>query len=219
MLDFDLALVWRYLPFLFVGARTTLVVSFLGLALATCLSVPLALARLSGLVGLRLPAFLYIDMIRGTPLLVQIFGIYFVLPALGLELTAFQAAVLALAVNSAAYQAEIWRGGVQALHKGQVESARSLGMSYAQCLRRIVAPQVARNVIPALTNEASSLVKGSSLVSVLAVIELTRVGQQIVSAEFRPIEIYITVALIYLAIHLMLAGVSARIERRLELQR
>lgn len=219
MLDFDPALVWRYLPFLLVGARTTLVVSFLALALAACLAVPLALARLSQPVGLRLPAFLYIDLIRGTPLLVQIFGIYFVLPVLGLELSAFQAAVLALAVNSAAYQAEIWRGGIQALQKGQIESARSLGMSHAQCLRRIVVPQVARNVIPSLTNEASSLVKGSSLVSVLAVIELTRVGQQIVSAEFRAIEIYITVALVYLAIHLVLAGVSARVERHLAMHR
>jgi polar amino acid transport system permease protein len=217
MLDFDLGLVVRSLPHLLAGAWTTLVVSFLGLALAAGLAVPLGLARLSPLAALRLPAFLYIDAIRGTPLLVQIFGIYYVLPAFGVELTAFQAAVLALAVNSAAYQAEIWRGGVEALHKGQVESARSLGMSHAQCLRRIVAPQVARNVIPALTNEASSLVKGSSLVSVLAVIELTRVGQQIVGTEFRPVEIYITVGLIYLAIHLVLAGVSARLEQRLAL--
>jgi His/Glu/Gln/Arg/opine family amino acid ABC transporter permease subunit len=210
-----LDLVLAQFPRLLEGAWMTLVVSFLGLGLAICIGLPVALARLSHLWALRAVTFLYIDLVRGTPLLVQIFAIFYVLPAFGLELTAFQAAVLALAFNSGAYQAEIVRGGIQSVHKGQVESARALGMTYLQSLRRIVLPQVAYSIIPSLTNEVSSVIKGSALVSVLAVVELTRAGQQIVSAILHPVEIYSAVAVIYLAMHVVLSSVSVRVERRL----
>jgi polar amino acid transport system permease protein len=213
MIGFDPSIVVKHLPLLLHGAWTTLIVSFLGLTLATGLSLPIALARMSRFRVLRVPSFLYVDLVRGTPLLVQIFAIFYVLPSIGLELTAFQSAVLALGINSGGYQAEILRGGIQALPRGQVESARSLGMTYVQCLRRIVLPQVAFSIIPALTSEISNVIKGSSLVSVLAVVELTRVGQQIVSSILRPIEIYVSVALVYLAMHLMISHASYRVER------
>jgi len=213
MVGFDVRIVFRHLPLLFRGAWTTLTVSCLGLLLATGISLPVALARLSRVSALRALSFLYVDMVRGTPLLVQIFSIFYVLPSLGLELTAFQSAVLALGFNSGGYQAEILRGGIQAVPRGQVESARSLGMTYLQCLRRIVLPQVALNVMPSLTNEISNVIKGSSLVSVLAVIELTRTGQQIVSSILRPVEIYVSVALVYLGMHLILSHGSYRVER------
>jgi His/Glu/Gln/Arg/opine family amino acid ABC transporter permease subunit len=205
----------KYLPFLLKGAGTTVAVSFAGLALAAGISLPVALARLSHRRLLRAPAFLYVDVIRGTPLLVQIFGVYYVLPWIGLDLSAFQAAILALGLNSGAYQAEIVRGGIQALHRGQIEAARCVGMTYLQSLRRIVLPQVILNILPALTNEASGLIKGSSLVSVLAVIELTRVGQQLVASVLRPLEIYGFVALMYLCMHLVLSQLSVKIEARL----
>jgi polar amino acid transport system permease protein len=213
MVGFDVSIVYRYVPLLLLGAWTTLTVSFLGLVLAMAISLPVALARLSRVSMFRGLSFLYVDMVRGTPLLVQIFSIFYVLPSLGLELTAFQSAVIALGVNSGGYQAEILRGGIQAIPRGQVESARSLGMTYMQSLRRIVLPQVAVNILPSLTNEISSVIKGSSLVSVLAVIELTRVGQQIVSSILRPVEVYVSVALVYLAIHLAISHGSHRIER------
>jgi His/Glu/Gln/Arg/opine family amino acid ABC transporter permease subunit len=213
MVGFDPRIVFKYLPLLLHGAWTTLTVSLLGLALATGLSLPIALARMSRARVLRVPSFVYVDLVRGTPLLVQIFAIFYVLPSVGLELTAFQSAVLALGINSGGYQAEILRGGIQAIPRGQVESARSLGMSYVQCLRRIVLPQVALNIMPALTNEISNVIKGSSLVSVLAVVELTRVGQQIVSSILRPVEIYVSVALVYLVMHLVISHASYRVER------
>ena len=219
MVGFDPRIVVKYLPLLLHGAWTTLTVSLLGLALATSLSLPIALARMSRARVLRVPSFVYIDLVRGTPLLVQIFAIFYVLPSVGLELTAFQSAVLALGINSGGYQAEILRGGIQAIPRGQVESARSLGMSYGQCLRRIVLPQVALNIMPALTNEISNVIKGSSLVSVLAVVELTRVGQQIVSSILRPVEIYVSVALVYLVMHLMISHASYRVERYFAVRR
>lgn len=213
MVGFDVSILFRYVPLLLHGAWTTLTISFLGLILASSISLPVALARLSRVTAFRALSFLYVDVVRGTPLLVQIFSVFYVLPSLGLELTAFQSAVLALGVNSGGYQAEILRGGIQAVPRGQVESARSLGMTYLQCLRRIVLPQVALNILPSLTNEISNVIKGSSLVSVLAVIELTRVGQQIVSSILRPVEIYVSVALVYLVMHLTLSHVSYRVER------
>lgn len=213
MVGFDVSVLFRYVPLLLRGAWTTLTISFLGLVLASSISLPVALARLSRVTAFRALSFLYVDVVRGTPLLVQIFSVFYVLPSLGLELTAFQSAVLALGVNSGGYQAEILRGGIQAVPRGQVESARSLGMTYLQCLRRIVLPQVAVNILPSLTNEISNVIKGSSLVSVLAVIELTRVGQQIVSSILRPVEIYVSVALVYLVMHLTLSHVSDRVER------
>jgi polar amino acid transport system permease protein len=212
MFGFD-GVVFKYLPLLVWGAGTTVTVSFLGLALAACIALPVALARLSKVKILRALTFLYIDMVRGTPLLVQILLVFYVLPFIGIDLTGFQTAVLALGLNSGAYQAEILRGGIQALHKGQIESARSIGMSYLQCLRRIVLPQVAYNILPSLTNEMSGLIKGSSLVSVIAVVELTRVGQQIVGSIFHPVEIYVGVALVYLIMNLILSQVSYLVER------
>ncbi len=218
-MGFDVTVITRVLPLLLRGTRTTLLVSGLGLALGSCIGLPVALARLSSFRVLRAPALLYVDFIRGTPLLVQIFAVFYVLPSIGLELTSFQSAVTALAINSGAYQAEIWRGGIQAVPRGQWESARSLGMSYGQCLWRIVLPQVAYNILPAFTNEVSTVIKGSSLVSVLAVIELTRVGQQLVASLFHPIEIYVSVALVYLTIHLVLSNRAYYLERRLGVYR
>jgi polar amino acid transport system permease protein len=219
MVGFDASIVFRHLPILLHGAWTTLTVSFLGLVLAMGLSLPVALARMSSFRILRVPSFVYVDLVRGTPLLVQIFAIFYVLPSVGLELTAFQSAVIALGFNSGGYQAEILRGGIQAMPRGQVESARSLGMTYLQSLRRIVLPQVALSIMPALTNEISNVIKGSSLVSVLAVVELTRVGQQVVSSILRPVEIYVSVALVYLVMHLAISHASYRVERYLAARR
>jgi len=203
------------LPILGRGALVTLAVSAVGLVLAAAIALPVALARRSRWRLLRGASFLYLDVIRGTPLLLQIFALFYLPPLVGLDLSPFASGVLALGLNGGAYTAEIVRGGIQAIHPGQVESARSLGMSTLQCLYRIVLPQVVVNVLPALTNEAAALVKASSLVSVLALIELTRVGQQLVARILHPAEIYVAVGAIYFAINGGIALASAAAFKRL----
>ncbi len=215
MFGFDLRVVIESLPLLLRGALVTLEVSAAGLVLAAAIALPVALARRSRSRLLRAVTFLYLDVIRGTPLLLQIFAIFYLPPLVGLDLSPFQSGVLALGLNGGAYTAEIVRGGIQSLHPGQVESARSLGMSAFQCLRRIVLPQVFVSVLPALTNEAAALVKASSLVSVLALIELTRVGQQIVARILHPTEIYVAVGALYFVMNGAIAAVSAAAYRRL----
>jgi glutamine transport system permease protein len=216
---FDVRVVTESLPLLLRGALVTLEVSALGIALAGAIALPVALARRAAARPLRALAFLYLDAVRGTPLLIQLFAVFYLPPLVGLDLSPFQSGVLALGLNGGAYAAEILRGGLQALPGGQVESARSLGMTRAQALRRIVLPQVLVNVLPALTNEAASLVKASSLVSVLALIELTRVGQQIVGRITHPTEVYVAVAGLYLAMNAVIASASGAAWRRLTVHR
>ena len=218
-MGFDVRVVAESLPLLLRGALVTLEVSALGIALAGAIALPVALGRLSPARPLRALAFLYLDAVRGTPLLIQLFVVFYLPPLVGLDLSPFQSGVLALGLNGGAYTAEILRGGLQALPRGQVESARSLGMTRVQALRRIVLPQVLVNVLPALTNEAASLVKASSLVSVLALIELTRVGQQIVGRITHPAEVYVAVGGIYLAMNAAMASVSGAAWRRLTVYR
>src|SRR5262252_7130562 len=205
MRGFDVRIVIESLPLLLRGALITIQVSALGLLLAALIAVPVAFARLSRSRILRTTTFLYLDFVRGTPLLLQLFAIFYLPPLLGIDLSPFASGVVALGLNGGAYTAEILRGGIQALPRGQVESGRALGMSALQCARRIVLPQVVVDVLPALANEAAALVKASSLVSVLALIELTRVGFQIVGRVLRPAEVYVAVGALYL---LMNAGVG-----------
>lgn len=219
MPGFDVRVVVESLPLLLRGALVTLEVSAAGLALAAAIALPVALARRSRSRVLRAASFLYLDVVRGTPLLLQIFAVFFLPPLVGLDLSPFASGVLALGLNGGAYTAEILRGGMQALPPGQAESARSLGMTGWQCLRRIVLPQVVVNVLPALTSEAAALVKASSLVSVLALVELTRVGQQLVGRIFHPAEIYLAVGAIYLAINGAIAAASAAALRHLAVYR
>lgn len=214
-MGFDLRVLIESLPLLLRGALVTLEVSAAGLALAAAIALPVALARRSRWRLLRAASFLYLDAIRGTPLLIQIFAVFYLPPLVGLDLSPFASGVLALGLNGGAYTAEIVRGGIQALHPGQVESARALGMSGWQALYRIALPQVVINVLPALTNEAAALVKASSLVSVLALIELTRVGQQLVGRLLHPAEIYVAVGALYLLINGGLAWASGVAVRRL----
>jgi His/Glu/Gln/Arg/opine family amino acid ABC transporter permease subunit len=211
---FDWSIFLKYLPSLVWSARVTLVVSILGFLLAMPVALALALARLSASRILRFISFTYVDAIRGTPLLIQILAVFFVLPQFGIEFSPFQSAVIALALNSCAYQTEILRGGLQVLHHGQVEAARSIGMSYVQCLRRVVLPQVLYRVMPSATNEMSNIVKGSSLIAVISVTELTRTGQQIANYDLHPLEIYCCVALIYFAIYILLSIGARALDRR-----
>jgi len=215
MRGFDLRIVIESLPLLLRGALVTVEVSILGLLLAAVIAVPVAYGRLSRWRLLRAVTFLYLDVVRGTPLLLQLFAVFYLPPLVGLDLSPFVSGVLALGLNGGAYTSEILRGGIRALPPGQTESSRALGMSALQCARRIVLPQVVVSVLPALANETAALIKASSLVSALALVELTRVGYQVVSRVLRPTEIYVTVGAMYLAMNALVGFGAGRAQRRL----
>ena len=154
------------------------------------------------------------DFIRGTPLLVQIFIIYFALPiVLGMRIEPFVAAVAACSINSGAYVAEIFRAGIQSIDKGQMEAGRSLGMSWTQTMRYIVIPQAFRRTIPQLGNEFIAMLKDSSLVSVIFE-ELTRKGQLVIASTYGSLEIWSAVAIIYLIMTLTITRFVAYLEKR-----
>lgn len=204
----------RGLPLLVSGAMLTLRLTALALLLGIPLGLAIALARLSALPPLRLAAMLYVEVIRGTPLLMQIYVIYFVLPAVGLSLPAVAAGVTALGLNAAAYLAEIFRAGIESIDPGQMEAARSLGMGDLQAMRWVILPQTVRRVLPPLTNEAVALLKDSSLVSVVALSELMRIGKELATTAPSPMLVYLVVALFYLAMTLPLTHLVRRWERK-----
>ena len=211
---FDFRLIVDSVPFLLKGAVYTVQVSVLAIVFGLVLGWALGLIAVSGVRWLRALAWAYVQFIRGTPLLVQIFLIYFGLPALGINIPAFWSGVIALGLNSGGFQAEIVRAGIESIDRGQTEAARSIGMSAFQTLLLILVPQTIRRVIPPLTNELITLTKSSSLLSAIAVLELTHAGQAIIARTFAPFEIYAAVAVMYLLLIAVLSRGSALLERR-----
>jgi polar amino acid transport system permease protein len=211
---FDFWLIVESIPFLVKGAVYTVQVSVLAIVFGLVLGWILGLVAVSGVRWLRAIAWGYVQFIRGTPLLVQIFLIYFGLPALGINVPAYWSGVIALGLNSAGFQAEIVRAGIESIDRGQTEAARSIGMSGFQTLLFILVPQTIRRVIPPLTNELITLTKSSSLLSAIAVLELTHAGQAIIARTFAPFEIYAAVAVFYLILIAVLSRGSALLERR-----
>jgi His/Glu/Gln/Arg/opine family amino acid ABC transporter permease subunit len=211
---FDPGLVSRTWRFLVRGVWMTAVLAALGLVLGLPIGLALALARVQPARIFSVPAGIYVEVVRGTPLLVQILFIYFVLPAFGVNLPAFTSGAIALTLNSAAYLAEIFRAGIESIETGQMEAARSLGMTYAQAMRRVILPQTFRRVLPPLTNEGIALLKDSSLVSVIGLTELARTGQELASRYAAPLTIWPMVALLYLLLTFPLTRVAQELERR-----
>jgi His/Glu/Gln/Arg/opine family amino acid ABC transporter permease subunit len=214
MLGPSLSLILESLPLLLRGAVYTVEVSVLAIAFGLVLGWLFGFSAVSGLRALQAVTWCYVQFIRGTPLLVQIFLIYFGLAALGFNLPAFWAGVIALGLNAGGFQAEIVRAGIESIDRGQTEAARSIGMSRFQTLLFILVPQTIRRVIPPVTNELITLVKSSSLLSAIAALELTHAGQLIIARTFAPFEIYAAVALIYLVMVSVLSRVSALLEKR-----
>lgn len=206
------------MPALLAGAVVTLQITALSVFLGMVGGSLIGIARLSAIVPVRWLTRAYVDFFRGTPLLVQILMVYFGLPALAqslgmpLRFDRLVAAVIALSLNSAAYIAEIVRGGIQSIELGQTEAAQSLGMNAFQTMRYIIFPQALRRIIPPLGNEFITLLKDTSLVAVIGFEELTRRGQLIVADNYRAFEIYAAVALVYLALTLISSQVFSRIE-------
>ena len=198
------------------GALVTLKLFFITVALALPLGLLLALARVSHLRALSTAVNGYIWLMRGTPLMLQMLFIYFALPfvpVIGVRLPDFPSAVVAFTLNYAAYFAEIFRAGILSVDRGQYEAARVLGMNYRQTMRRIVLPQMVRNILPPLSNETITLVKDTSLIYVLALNDLLRAARGIVQRDFTTTP-FIVVAAFYLAMTLLLTWSFQRLEKR-----
>ncbi len=212
---FDWGAIWYAAPYMAKGALVTLQISACAMALATVIGLVLGLISVSDLNLLKPPVRVYVYFIRGTPALVQIFLVYFALPRIGLELSAFWSGVVALAFNSAGFIAEIVRAGLQSIDSGQSEAAFSIGMTVRQSILFILLPQSLRRITPPLTNEVITLVKTSSLLSVISVFELTRSAQVIIAERFVPFELYFALAVYYLVVITLLSWCSEYIEARL----
>lgn len=211
----DLGLVEKAFPLLLMGAAVTIEITVVSVAVGFLIGLVVGVARISQIKLLRIAAAVYADCIRGTPLLVQIFLIYFALPMVtGQRIEPFFAAVLACGINSGAYISEIFRAGIQSIDPGQMEAGRSLGLSWAQTMRYVILPQAIRNILPPLGNEFIAMLKDSSLVSVIGFEELTRRGQLIIAQTYGTFEIWLTVAALYLAMTLAISRFVAYLERR-----
>lgn len=214
-MEFDFSLIINSLPLLLKGAGLTLEITALAVGLGLVIGLILSLAQLSKSALLSWPAKVYVDVMRGTPLLIQIFIIYFALPnVIGTRVDPFVAAVAACSLNSGAYVAEIFRAGIQSISLGQMRAGLSLGMTYTQTMRYIVLPQAFRRIIPPLGNEFIAMLKDSSLVSVIGFEELTRSGQLIIAETYGTMEIWTTVAILYLAMTLSITRLVGWMEKR-----
>lgn len=205
---------FSYLPLLAQGAVTTIELSLLGMIFAVGIGLLLALIRLYGGPVFGRVAALYIELIRGTPLLIQLFFIFYGLPNIGIKFTPFVAAVIGLALNYSAYEAEVYRAGLQSVPKGQMDAAFSLGMSRLQALWHVVIPQATRVVLPPMTNDFISLLKDSSLVSVITMVELTKVYGQLASTYYDYFGIGLLTAGAYFLIGLPFVRLAKWVERR-----
>jgi len=209
----------KYLPLLLRGAVTTVELSILGMMVAVTVGLFLVLARLYGIAPLRWLATAYIEVIRGTPLLIQLFLIYYGLPQIGIKLNAFFAGVLGLGLNYAASEAENYRAGIQAIPRGQTEAAQALGMNRRQILRHIVLPQALRLVIPPVTNDFIAMFKDSSIVSVITMVELTKVYGMLAMSTYDYIGLGLMTAGIYFALSYPASLFANWLEKRLHYDR
>lgn len=204
----------EFLPILLQGMGTTILLTLCALLLATGLGVVWALMRTSGMAALEWLAKAFTNTIRGIPILVQLFYIYFVLPELGVDLTAFQAGVIGLGIAYSAYMGEVFRAGILAVDAGTVEAAESLGMTRLRVLTRVVLPQAVRIVLPPYGNNLIMLLKDSSQASVITVAEMSTQARLIAASTFKNQEVWTLVALLYLCLSVPLILLVAWLEKR-----
>jgi cystine transport system permease protein len=202
-------------PAMLRGAGLTLLLAVSAMAGGLALGLPAALMRVAPWAPLRWPAALYVSAFRGTPLLVQLFVVYYGLPSIGIEFTPVTAGVLTLSLNAGAYLSESLRGAILAVAQGQWRAAYSLGLGWAPTLRHVVLPQALRVAVPSMSNTLISLIKDTSLVSVITMTELMLVTKELISVTFRPLPLYVAAAIIYWMLSLFFEGLQRRAERRL----
>ena len=203
----------EFLPILLQGAVVTVEVTLLSFVFSTVLGLVLAWVRLSPVRSLAWAGGALINLIRGLPIIVQLFYIYFVLPDVGIQLTAFQAGVIGLGIAYSPYQAENFRAGIEAVDPGQREAALAMGMGPVLIMRRVILPQAFRIALPPYGNTLVMMLKDSSLVSTITVAEMTRAGQLIASSTFQNMTVYTLVALLYLVLSLPLVAGLKKLER------
>ncbi|MDD0809294.1 amino acid ABC transporter permease [Curvibacter sp. RS43] len=215
-MDFDFSPVWAGWPDLLNGALVTVQITACALLLGCVLGLLVGLGRLRRshplVYGL---CTAYVALIRGTPLLVQLFILFFGLPHFGLLLPAFVCGVLGMGIYSGAYVSEIVRGAIESIERGQMEAARSIGMSYAQAMRTVILPQAVVRMIPPLGNEFIALIKNSALVSLLTIHDVMHEGQKIISVSYRSLEVYLAIAAVYFVLTGLTTLALRHIEQRL----
>lgn len=210
-MDILLSSIW---PILKAGIVVTIPLSLIAFALALVIAVITALARISNYKVLRGLFGTYVWVFRGTPLLVQLFIVFFGLPKLGVTIDAWSAAIITFALNTGAYASESIRASILAIPKGQWEAAESLGMTYWQTLKRVISPQTVRISLPSVANDFIDLVKGTSLVASITLTDLFMVGQQITARTYEPLLIYSLCAVIYLIFISILMIMQHRLEKQ-----
>lgn len=212
MIDFPILA--KTYPALIEGTKVTLSIAFTSSIIGFMGGTVLGFMHCSSQPWMRKFVSAYVTIMRGTPMLIQISFIYLLLPELGLQISAFSSAVLAIGMNSMAYISQIIRSGITSIDKGQIEAAHVLGLSHLQTMRYIIFPQAIRMVIPALINEFITLIKDSSLASFIGVVELFKASSRIISYTYDPIPVYCAMALIYLTLTTMLTFVVQYLERK-----
>jgi len=202
-------------PTMLQGAGYTLLFALASMIGGLAIGVPVALLRIAPWTLLRWPATVYVSLMRGTPLLVQIFVIYYGLPSVGIEFTPVTAGVLALSLNSGAYLSESLRGAIASIGQGQWRASFSLGLGYGQTLAHVVLPQALRVAVPSMSNTLISLIKDTSLVSVIALTELMLATKEAIATSFQPLPLYLAAAVIYWVLSLVFEQLQRVAERRL----
>ena len=213
-MELDFSVLVPYFHMFWKGVVVTIQASALGVLFGSALGIFIGAFRVMPFKPLRWLMATYIYVLRGTPLMIQLFLIYFGLPALGINLEAFTAGIIGIGINSSGYVGEIVRGGIEGVAQGQWEASKMLGLSYWQTLKIIVLPQAIRHMLPAIGNEFVTLIKESSLLSVLAISDLTMVGQQVRSVTYASFETFIFVALVYLFLTSVTSGALQLLESR-----
>lgn len=210
------ALIVQYWPRLIAGLGLTVEITIISLILAGILGMVFGLLSVSKRKSLRAIALVYVDIVRGTPLLVQAFFIYFGIPAaLGIQSDPVVSGVITLSLNAGGYLAEIVRGGIESISRGQMEAARSLGLPYGMAMRSVILPQAIRTMTPALINQCIITLKDTSLLSVIGVTELTQTGRLIIANNYQSFEVWAIVAMMYFVIIMILSKISKHIERKM----
>ncbi|WP_448382631.1 amino acid ABC transporter permease [Desulfosoma sp.] len=211
--SFRLDILINAAPLLLEGLQNTVQISCLSFLVALVFGVAVGVARAEILWARRILSP-YVEVFRGTPLLIQLFFLYYGLPSVGIKMSSGTAAVLGLGLNGGAYISEIVRGSMASVEKGQLDAARALGFTWLQSMVHVIGPQALRVAVPPLVNAFSALLKESSLVSVLAITELTRMSQLIYTRTFRAFEVYLAVGALYFVLTAVVSAVSRRLEKR-----
>lgn len=208
-------IVWDYRMVFVRGAIVTAQITFWATLIGILVGLPLGLMRRSEFALLRVPASTFIELFRSTPALVQLVWIYYSLPILtGLQMSNFVSVSIGLGLHAAAYFAEIFRAGVNSIARGQWDAARAIGMSYTQAMRRIILPQAVRRMVPPFINEFASLIKLTTLGSVLAVYELLHEANNLINNTYRPLEVYTVLAVAFAVLIYPIIFASQRLEQR-----